>query len=265
MTKSFVWIQRLYLLVLFIYLALPLTGVATISFSGSSRMAFPPKALGLRWHAEFFTDPAWLGAFTRSLIIAGAAAVLSTSAALALVYVQWRYRTRFAAVIGGVASLPFVLPYVILSIIFLLFWGVVGHVGHVENVVISHAITFMALPIALLTLGFGSVQPELIEASKTMGATDATVFRTVTLPIILPFVVSSMLFVAIFSLNEYLISFMVGGLSAQTLPVKIFASLRTGFSPSMCVAAVLFISLGLIAFLIIARISSLPRLLGAKA
>jgi putative spermidine/putrescine transport system permease protein len=87
----------------------------------------------------------------------------------------------------------------------------------------------------------------------------------VVLPIVAPFIASSLIFSAILSLNEYVIAFMVAGFTVETMPVKIFNSMRTGFSPTMCVGAVLFTAVGLAGFLAIAWLGNLPKLLGARA
>jgi putative spermidine/putrescine transport system permease protein len=94
---------------------------------------------------------------------------------------------------------------------------------------------------------------------------DADVFRTIVLPIDAPYIVSGMLFVCLFSLNEYIIAQMVVGCAIETLPNKIFDSQRAGFSPAMCVGAVLFMLAGLIGRTFIALINDLPRLLGSEA
>jgi putative spermidine/putrescine transport system permease protein len=247
-----------------LFLAMPIVVVSLVSFNGSSQMVFPPHDWSLRWYGEFFSDPAWLASFTRSVIIAISAAALSTSIALPIAYAQWRHRSRFANFLAGLGGLPFVLPSVVIAILFLLFWGTIRHVGQIENIIISHAVTFVAMPLVMITLGFASIDQSLIEAAQTMGAPDEYVFHTVVLPIVFPFIVASIIFVAIFSLNEYLIAYMVGGFAVQTLPVKIFSSMRTGFSPAICVAAVLFLAIGLTGFLTIARFGNLPKLLGAK-
>ena len=248
-----------------LFLALPIIVVALVSFNSTSQMVFPPREWSLRWYFDFFSDPTWVDSFTRSIVIALAAAVLSTSIALPIAYAQWRHRSRFANLLAGLGGLPFVLPSVVIAILFLLFWGTIRHVGQIENIIISHAITFIAMPLVMITLGFASIDETLVEAARTMGAPEEHVFGTVVLPIVFPFIFSSMIFVAIFSLNEYLIAYMVGGFASQTLPVKIFSSMRTGFSPAICVAAVLFLSIGLAGFLAIARFGNLPRLLGGKA
>lgn len=254
-----------FLALLALFLAAPLVIVAAISFNGSARMTFPPEDVGLRWYTTFFTDASWIAAFDRSLLIAAISSVLATSVALPIAYAQWKRSSAFARLLAGLGGVPFLLPPVIIAVLFLLFWGTIQHVGQIENTIISHAVTFVAVPLVLITLGFASVDREMVEAATTMGAREGDVLRTVVMPIVLPFIASSMIFAAILSLNEYLIAFMVAGFTVETLPVKVFAAMRTGFTPTMCVGAVLFALVGLAGFLIIAWLGDLPKLLGGRA
>jgi putative spermidine/putrescine transport system permease protein len=253
-----------FLTILALFLAMPLVIVTGVSFNGSARMTFPPTDPSLRWYVTFFSDPAWISAFKRSLIIAAASSLLATTVAFPIAYSQWKHSSRLAKFLSGLGGVPFLLPPIIIAVLFLLFWGAVKHVGQIENTIISHAVTFVALPLVLISLGLSSVDKELVEAAQTMGARDGEVLRTVIFPIVTPFIVSSLIFSAILSLNEYVIAFMVAGFTVETLPVKVFSSMRTGFTPTMCVGAVLFALVGLAGFLLIARLGNLPKLLGAK-
>jgi len=132
-------------------------------------------------------------------------------------------------------------------------------------VVISHAVFFVTLPLVTLTLGFASIDREIVEAATTMGASDRTVLRTVVLPLVLPYIVSGYAFVFVLSLNEYIVAYMVVGFTVETLPIKIFNSLRYGYTPTMAAVTVLFVATAALVFALIARFGDLPRLLGAWA
>lgn len=257
-------LRQTFLVCLAFFLAAPLVIVAAVSFNSTAQMTFPPQNVSLRWYVTFFEDPAWTAAFLRSVIIAVAAALLAISIAFPIAYIQWKTNARLAKLVAGMAGIPFILPPVVIAVLFLLFWGTVRHVGQIENIVISHAVTFIAVPLVMISLGFSAIDSALVEAARTMGARENDILRTVAIPMVLPFVVSSFIFVAIFSLNEYVIAFMVAGFTAETMPVKIFSNMRTGFSPTMCVGAVLFMLIGLIGFITVARLGNLPKLLGAR-
>jgi len=146
---------------------------------------------------------------------------------------------------------------------FLLFFTTIEVHGKMINVIIAHAIFLTALPLITVSLGLESVSKEMVEAGRTLGADDRTVFRTVTLPIILPYLISGFAFAFVLSLNEYIIAFMTVGFTVETLPIKIFNSLRYGYTPVMASVAVLFIVINVVIFGLIGRFGNLPKLLGA--
>jgi len=256
--------RYLFLSVFAVFLALPLLIVAGVSFNETRRMRFPPEHWSARWYVDFLNDPAWMGALRSSLLIAALAALLAVTIVLPICYFEWKYRLRLARTLNLLGRVPFMLPPVVLSVVFLVFWSSVSHVGRLEDVVVGHAVVFLQLPLAAMALGFSSIDRSLIEAAQTMGARDTDIFRTIVLPIILPYMISGMLFVCLLSLNEYIIAQMVVGFAIETLPIRIFNNLRAGFSPAMCVGAVLFMLTGLVGYVLIALISDLPKLLGSE-
>lgn len=261
---SSAFFRNAFLSLLGLFLALPLMVVFGVSFNDSAQMIFPPQDVGLRWYRTFFDDPAWNMSFQRSIIVAICVSLLSTAVAMPIAYTIWRFNSRFARQLAGFGILPFLVPPIVIGILFLIFGAIIGHVGRIENIVVSHVVTFLAIPLTLITLGFREINREVIECAQTLGASDGYVFRSMIVPLISPYVVSGMIFAAIFSLNEVVIAFLVGGFVTQTLPVQIFVSLRTGFTPTMCVAAVLFFVIGVLGLLLIARLNNLPRLLGGR-
>jgi putative spermidine/putrescine transport system permease protein len=257
-------VRRAFLFLMGLFLASPLIIVAGVSFNRGARMSFPPEHPSLIWYAKFFADAGWTSAFTLSVLIAMGAALVALSIALPIAYGLWRYHSRAARVLQGVAQVSFLLPSVVVSIVFLVFWSACRHAGHMEDTILSHAIVFVTLPLTTLGLGFQSIDPALVEAARTMGARDNDVLRTVLRPLVLPYLVSGLVFVFILSLNEYIIAYMVAGFEVETLPIKVFNNLRMGFTPTMCVGAVLFMLLGIAGFGLIALIGDLPKLLGRR-
>jgi putative spermidine/putrescine transport system permease protein len=257
-------LRRVFLGLLALFLAAPLIVVTGVSFNGTARMDFPPQHVSVVWYGNFFADAGWMSAFTLSLVIAALSSLVAASIALPLAYAAWRYRSRTAMTLQGMARISFLLPSVVVSIVFLVFWSAIGHAGHLEDTVLSHAVVFVTLPLTTIGLGFQSIEPALIDAARTLGARDSEVLRTVIRPIVLPYVICGLLFVFILSLNEYIIAYMVAGFEVETLPIKVFNNLRMGFTPTMCVGAVLFMLLGVLGFGMIAWIGDLPKLLGGR-
>jgi putative spermidine/putrescine transport system permease protein len=248
-----------------LFLAAPIVIVAGVSVNEAKTLEFPPKGFSLDWYAQIVTDPGWRKALMTSVVIAVLAAALAVLVAFPLVWSQWR-RPRFWVSIFEVLGLtPFILPPVITALGFLAFWATIGFYGAPWTVVISHAIFFVTLPLVTLSLGFASIDREIVEAAATLGADDRTLLRTVVLPLVGPYILSGYAFAFVLSLNEYIVAYMVAGFTIETLPIKIFNSLRYGYTPTMAAVTVVFVVLAALIFGIVARFGDLPRLLGAWA
>lgn len=256
-------LRRAYIAALALFLCAPLIVVVGVSLNAKKQLLFPPAGTSLRWYAELFVDEAWLGAVANSLLIAATSALVALSIALPLAYFLWRYRVRYARALFALGIAPFLLPPVITALGFLIFWATLGFYGQLPAVVISHGIFFVTLPLVTLSLGFEAIDPALVEAAETLGADRRQVFRTVILPLVRPYLVSGYAFAFVLSLNEYIVAYMVAGFTVETLPIKIFNSLRYGYTPVMAVVAVLFALLAALIFGLVGRFGNLPRLLGA--
>ncbi|WP_294644330.1 ABC transporter permease [uncultured Aureimonas sp.] len=255
--------SRLFLALVALFLAAPVAIIAGVSVNAQQSLVFPPKGLSLRWYQAIFTDPDWRGALFTSVSIAVLAAALAVLIALPIAYALWRRATLPGRLVQLLGVSPFVLPPVITALGALAFWSTVGFYGSSFTVVVSHAIFFTSLPLVTLTLGFSSIDREIVEAARTMGASEAAVRRTIVLPMIRPYLVSGFAFAFVLSLNEYIIAYMTVGFTMETVPIKIFNALRYGYTPVMASISVLFVALAALVFGLVARFGDLPKLLGA--
>jgi putative spermidine/putrescine transport system permease protein len=248
-----------------LFLAAPIIVVAGVSINEKKTLQFPPVGFSLGWYRDIIADPGWRNALLTSVVIAASAAALSVVVAFPLVWSQWRRRRAWGRIVEALALTPFILPPVITALGFLSFWATLGFYGAPWTVVISHAIFFVTLPLVTLTLGFAAIDREIVEAAATMGADDRAVLRTVVLPLVGPYILSGYAFAFVLSLNEYIVAYMVAGFTIETLPIKIFNSLRYGYTPTMASVTVVFVVFAALVFGLIARFGDLPRLLGAWA
>lgn len=257
------WSSRSFVGAVLVFLAAPLVVVAGVSVNRPKQLLFPPEGFSLHWYAELFARSDWANALTNSVIIAALAGLLAVSIALPLAYFIWSRGGYWARALFGLGIAPFMLPPVVSALGFMVFWISAGLYGHVLGTIVSHGIFLIALPLVTISLGLEAVDRPLLEAARTMGANRRTVFLTVIFPLIRPYVISGFAFAAVVSLNEYIIAYMVAGFTAETLPIKIFNSLRYGYTPTMASAAVLFVLVAIVVFGMVARFGDLPRLLGA--
>ncbi|MBC6439889.1 MAG: ABC transporter permease [Rhodospirillales bacterium] len=257
------WGKVTFLTLVFGMMAAPLIIVAGVSLNAKKRMFFPPDGLSLRWFPEIFETAKWFEALSNSVIIAFSAGLISVSIALPIACFLWRHKVFYARALFIAGLVPFALPPVITALGMLVFWSQVGFVGQIWNIIIGHGVFLVTLPLVMISLGLESIDDEILEAGRTMGADGRRIFTTVIFPMVLPYMVAGFAFVLVLSMNEYIISFFLGQHATLTLPVQILASLRSGYTPVIAAVAVMFILFAVVVFSLIARFGDLPRLLGA--
>jgi putative spermidine/putrescine transport system permease protein len=246
-----------------VFLLAPLVVIAVGSVNENRYLNFPPEGFSLSWYAELFTDPGWRTSIRYSVTIATISAALAVLIAMPLAYILRTYRIRLSPLLYTLGILPFMLPPIISALGMQVFWLSTGHVGRIENVIIAHAIFFSTLPLVTISLAMETMDQALPEAARTLGADQRTTFRTITLPLLIPSMVTGYAAAFVLSLNEYIIAFLVAGFTVETLPVKIVNGLRYGFTPTIAAVAVVFILIAATTFTLFAIFGNLMRFLGA--
>lgn len=259
------WGARAFLALVAVYLALPILVVSAVSFNEKRRLVFPPENPTFLWYGYFLGDTAWMNAFGNSLVIAVSSAFVACALALPIAYSVWATNSRYARLLSLVSGIQFMMPPVIIAIGYLLFWALLGHVGKIENTILAHGVLFSPMPLVTISVGLSAIDRSLLDAAATMGARPSEVFRTVVLPLVLPYIVAGYCFAMVLSLNEFIVAYMVAGFSVETLPVKMLNSLRGGFTPAMAVGSVFFLLTSLVVFGLVGLFGDLPRLLGAES
>ena len=256
-------LRNTYLSIMALFLSAPLIVVAGVSLNAKKVLFFPPDGISLRWYVELLTHKEWLVPIENSLIIASTSSLIALSIALPLAYFLWRHKVFYARMLYALGISPFILPPVITALGFLSFWVMAGLYGQIITTMISHAVFFVTLPLVTISLGFESIDHEIVEAAETMGADSRAAFKTVIFPMIRPYMLSGYAFAFVLSLNEYIVAYMVTGFTVETLPIKIFNSLRYGYTPVMASVAIMFVLLAALIFGLIGRFGNLPKLMGA--
>ena len=246
-----------------VVLVAPIAVVCAASLNGGRSMLFPPREPTLARFAEFAADPVWSGALRTSVLIAVASAALAVLLAWPLAYAVWRRAHPAAPWLAGLAAMPFALPPIVFGVGLGFLWAFAGGLGTIWAAILSHAALFAALPLVTVSIGLQSIDRAHLDAAATMGATEGQTFRTVILPQTAPYTASGFLFVLVLSFNEFIVAFFVASSAYATVTLQIFNSLRNGFTPTMAVGAVLFITVSVVVFAAIGRWGDLPRLMGA--
>jgi spermidine/putrescine transport system permease protein len=126
----------------------------------------------------------------------------------------------------GFIMLPLVLPEVIVAISLLVIAvRLLDLPLSLWTVVAAHTLICTPFAVAILNASFQALDPSMEEAAIDLGETRASTFRLVTLPLVMPGIVASLLICFTISLDEFIIAFFLTG-SDPTLPVYIWSLLR---------------------------------------
>lgn len=251
-----------YLSLVLILLYLPILVVVLFSFNANpGRTAnFQFTGFSLQWYKDLFNPITGYGkALMTSLEIALLSvllsAVLGTLGAIGLTRrrqqksLLGRVENATLGFFEQLATLPVMIPEIILGIAFLALFSALGLPFGRLTLVLSH-VTFCVPYIYITVKGrLQSLDPGLEEAARDLGASPLSVIRTITLPLALPAVLSGCLLAFAMSMDDFVISFFVNGPETTTLPLKIYSSVKVGVPPH--VNALCTVMLGT-AFLVVA-------------
>ncbi len=229
------------------YLIAPLVIVLVISFSSASFLRFPPPGLSLRWYQNLVQDRAWVDAILVSVQVMVPAALLATAMGTAAAIALVRGGIAGAGAIGAVLMAPIVVPGVISAAGLYIVYRGLGLNGTLAGIVIGH--TILTLPFVVATVGSAlrSLDPRLEAAAAVAGAPPFTAFRRITLPLLAPAVLSSLLFAMVLSFDELIVSLFVGSARLRTVPVQMWSNVRGDFDPTVAAVASLCFVVALVA------------------
>ncbi|MBE6540941.1 MAG: ABC transporter permease [Ruminococcaceae bacterium] len=211
---------------------LPIIVVVVYSFNGS-RISSTWDGFSLKWYQSLLRDDAMLEGLFNSVILAFSssllAAFIATSAALTIK--NARLPMKYA--VSKMALLPLIIPEIVLGMVFLAFFELLSLPFGMLTLVIAHTafcIPYIYTQVSSRLEGMSMVE---IEAARDLGASPITAFFTVTLPLIMPAVLSGMFLSFAMSFDDVIISIFVTGVRVNTLPIIVYTQLKTGVSPKI--------------------------------
>ena len=226
------WFPAFYLVAITVLMYLPILFVMLYSVN-ESKISSVWTGFSLKWYRELFRDRNVGAALLNSLFLGGvsslAAAVIGTLGAIGTV------RTSFKGkgFMEYVATLPMMTPEIILGMIFLAFFSLLGLPFGMTTLILSH--TAFCIPYIFMQVKarLAGMDKSYEEAARDLGAGKARVFFDITLPMIMPGIVSGMLLSFAMSFDDVVISIFVTGVSVNTLPILIYTQLKTGVTPKV--------------------------------
>jgi putrescine transport system permease protein len=233
-----------------VFLYVPIISMIVFSFNNSRLVTVWDSAHSptMKWYVALLSNDQILGAAWLSIkiamISASGAVVLGTLAGVALARFG-AFRGR--ALLAGMTTAPLVMPEVITGLsMLLLFVGLEQTLGWPEGrgpvtITLAHITFCMAYVTVVVQSRLVGFDESLEEAAMDLGARPAKGFFRITLPLIVPALVSGWLLAFTLSWDDLVISQFVAGPGSSTLPMVIFSKVRLGVSPDINALATIMV------------------------
>lgn len=217
----------------FIFLYLPIVVLIFYSFN-ANRMVMNWGGFGIDWYIKAFQNDDIQKAVWNSLIVATVATVFATAIATigALVLARGgNFRGKTVSL--GLITLPLMVPEIVTAVAVLIFFSAIGLNWGLGNVIIAH-ITF-CIPFAFMPIRarLEGMDTSLEQAARDLYASEWETFRFVTAPLLMPGIVAGSMLSFVISMDDFIITLMVGGAGSTTLPVYIYSMIRRGLTPEI--------------------------------
>ena len=223
---------------LFVILPLSFNAEQYIHFS-AKMLALDPEGFSLRWYEDMIygTKNPWGLATKNSLIIAFFATIgstiLGTVAALGLSSRHMPYKAAFMALLIS----PMIVPLIISGTAIFFFMAKVGLAATHTGIVLSHIILGTPFVVITVTATLSGFDHSVTRAAASLGSNPVNTFMKITLPLIMPGVISGALFAFVTSFDEVVVVLFLAGLENTTIPIQMWVGLREQLSPTIMAVA----------------------------
>jgi len=252
--------SRIYTAIIFIFLFAPIAILLVFSFNEAKSLSVF-SGFSLKWYRELFRDQATLSSVRNTLLLAVSAMVLSTVMGTAAAVGIQRLRSRaLRAALNTVTDIPMTNPDIITGISLMLMFVFAGRLFGLSQslsfwtMLIAH-VTF-CLPYVILQVlpKLSQMDPALPEAAQDLGCTPLRAFFKVTIPEIMPGILTGAIMAFTMSLDDFVISYFTSGAGFQTLPIRIYNMTKKTVTPKMyALATIIFFVI--LALLIISNLT----------
>jgi spermidine/putrescine transport system permease protein len=252
-TAARAWPDRLLGLngwLVFLVLYLPIAVLVLFSFSGSRNVG-TWGGFSLEWYDTMLQNDPLLRSLRNSIVVALVSTVVSTvlgtAAGIALErYRRWVTRGAF----DGLMYLPVIIPDVTMAVMLLMWFTTISWSLSLTTITLSHIAFNISFVAIVVRARLANTDPSLDEAAADLYATRWRTFRRVTLPVILPGVLGGALLALTLSLDDVVVTSLVQGPGATTLPVFVFGLIKRDVTPEINAVSTLMLAASMVLVLV---------------
>jgi len=229
--------------IIFLYVPILITVVYAFN-DGDSALIW--KGFSFRWFGEVAQNANLLNSVRVSLQIATVATIVATIFSILFALSVDQLRARGSRIATAILTAPIVIPEIVLAVATLGFIRIIGLQPGMLALILAHA--SFCIPFALMPIRarLKSLGPSYFEAATDLGASTWQMFRRITLPLLVPGIISGAILAFVISLDDFIISNFLAGSGATPLPVFLFSLIRRGASPAVNVIALMLLLLAIV-------------------
>src|ERR1700761_9182380 len=231
----------LVVLLILIFLILPAFVVTIAAFNDKAILSFPPQAWSWRWFERALAYPDFRAGFQNGLIVTAWSSSIALLIGAMFAFVIDRYEFTLKRAIEGILVSPLVIPHFTVGLGFLILAAQIGWNRSYAVVIACHVVLVLPFVLRSVYVSLRNLDQSYERAAASLGASPLRVLLTVTLPLLVPGLVSGWLFAAMLSFNEFTASLFVTSQRTQTLPVAMYNYVREFADPSMAALSVMYI------------------------
>jgi putrescine transport system permease protein len=246
--KRLSWFILTVLVLGYIFLYGPIVSLIVYSFN-ASKLVTVWGGFSFKWYGALAGDDQVITAFLLSLRIAVISSTVATILGTVAGYILARFGPfRGRTVLSGMVTAPLVMPEVITGLSMLLLFvkaqEIIGWPAQrgFLTITLAHITFTMSYVSVVMQSRFSTLDISLEEAAQDLGARPLKVFFVITMPIVLPAIVSGWLLGFTISIDDLVITSFTSGPGANTLPMVIFSKVRLGLNPEINALATLIIA-----------------------
>ena len=230
---------RTALLIVLVWLMLPITLPATISFSDTESITFPPRGFTLRWVKRVFNYGMFTTGIKVSTTIAFFASIIGILINLPASYVLIRYKIPGRAIIEQFFTLPTLVPQIILGYALLIFIVKIIGLSSLAGLMIGHTIAVFPFSMRIIYGSLVNLNPEIEEAAVSLGASRIKAFFDVVLPNLREGLIGAFVMSFMVSFNNVPISLFLGLGENMPLPIAMYNYLVMKYDPTLAALSLL--------------------------
>lgn len=238
----------------------PAAIVVLTSFTREDTLSFPPSGFSLRWYEAAFSSSPFMSALWTSSQLAIVATIvtliLGTAAAFAIV----RYSFKGSSLFQSLVLSPIIVPIVVLGLGLLQFFAWVGLSNSLVGLFVGHLVIMLPYVVRTMIGGLLVLDRALEEAAMNLRARPFRVFRKITLPLLVPSLITAGVFAFVTSFGNVTLSSFLAVTGTVTLPVQVFTYVEYSYQPIVAAVSGIVIAVTVVVLLIIERVIGVDKL-----